>query len=116
MGELAEVNKAPGKAARDENFPVGSRLLPARLRPHVATFYTYARAIDDIADNPTLEPAEKIARLDDFAKAVSGINTTRSDFAQSARYSPQLGCDTGDTSALHERDMRIQAGCDQAAL
>ena len=76
MGELAEVNKAPGKAARDENFPVGSRLLPARLRPHVATFYTYARAIDDIADNPTLEPAEKIARLDDFAKAVSGINTT----------------------------------------
>ena len=76
MGELAEVNKAPGKAARDENFPVGSRLLPARLRPHVATFYIYARAIDDIADNPALEPTEKIARLDDFAKAVSGINTT----------------------------------------
>ena len=61
-----------GKSAADENFPVGSRLLPARLRPHVAAFYAYARAVDDIADNPDLEPADKIERLDGFARAVSG--------------------------------------------
>ena len=64
-----------GKAAADENFPVGSWLLPARLRPHIATFYAYARAIDDIADNPALSPDDKIARLDGFANAVAGGDT-----------------------------------------
>ena len=65
-----------GKSAADENFPVGSWLLPARVRRHVAAFYAYARAIDDIADNPALEPAEKVERLDGFARAVSGADTT----------------------------------------
>ena len=65
-----------GKSAPDENFPVGSRLLPARLRPHVAAFYAYARAIDDIADNPELAPADKVDRLDGFARAVSGAEST----------------------------------------
>ncbi|MFO1060598.1 MAG: squalene synthase HpnC [Dongiaceae bacterium] len=53
-----------GKWAETENFPVGSRLLPARLRPHVMAFYGFARAADDIADSPDLMPAEKLARLD----------------------------------------------------
>ncbi|HSR71672.1 MAG TPA: squalene/phytoene synthase family protein, partial [Kiloniellales bacterium] len=46
------IETPSGKGAGDENFPVGSRLLPPALRPHVATFYRFARAIDDIADNP----------------------------------------------------------------
>ncbi len=33
-----------------ENFPVASWLLPARLRPHVAAIYAFARAADDFAD------------------------------------------------------------------
>jgi squalene synthase HpnC len=61
-----------GKSADTENFPVGSWLLPKHLRPHVAIFYAFARAIDDIADNPALAPADKIARLDGFAAALSG--------------------------------------------
>ena len=76
MNESVAIEAPSGKAAADENFPVGSWLLPARLRPHIATFYAYARAIDDIADNPDLEPADKIARLDGFAKAVSGTDST----------------------------------------
>ncbi len=76
MAESVVIETPSGKAATDENFPVGSRLLPARLRPHITTFYAYARAIDDIADNPGLEPADKIARLDGFAKAVSGDDAT----------------------------------------
>ena len=72
MAESVAIETPSGKQAADENFPVGSWLLPARLRPHVATFYAYARAIDDIADNPGLDPADKIARLDGFAQAVSG--------------------------------------------
>ena len=76
MDEAASVETPSGKSAPDENFPVGSRLLPARLRPHVAAFYAYARAIDDIADNPELEPADKVERLDGFARAVSGAEST----------------------------------------
>jgi squalene synthase HpnC len=63
-----------GKGAGDENFPVGSVLLPAHLRPHVAAFYAFARAIDDVADNPALSPDDKIARLDGFDQSVMGLN------------------------------------------
>ncbi len=76
MDKAASIETPSGKVATDENFPVGSRLLPAHLRPHIATFYAYARAIDDIADNPNLEPADKIERLDGFAKAVRGVEAT----------------------------------------
>ena len=53
---MATVETPSGKSTASENFPVGSFLLPARLRPHVAIFYGFARAIDDIADNPQLAP------------------------------------------------------------
>lgn len=61
-----------GKGAKDENFPVGSFLLPKRLRPHVATYYAFARAIDDIADNESLSDSEKIKRLKAFDAALRG--------------------------------------------
>jgi hydroxysqualene synthase len=61
-----------GKGAGDENFPVGSFLLKPALRPHVAAYYAFARAGDDIADDGALAPAEKIARLDGFAAALRG--------------------------------------------
>jgi len=61
-----------GKGAGDENFPVGSRLIARHLRPHVAIFYAFARAIDDVADNPALTPDEKVARLEGFAAAIRG--------------------------------------------
>jgi squalene synthase HpnC len=33
-----------------ENFPVASRFVPARLRPHVWSIYAFARSADDFAD------------------------------------------------------------------
>ena len=69
---MATVETPSGKGAGDENFPVGSFLLPKRLRPKVALFYAYARAIDDIADNPALDPEDKVARLDGFDRALLG--------------------------------------------
>lgn len=66
------IETPSGKQAGDENFPVGSWFLPAALRPHVATYYAYARAIDDIADNPDLSPEDKIARLDRFEQVLRG--------------------------------------------
>jgi hydroxysqualene synthase len=66
------VETPSGKDAAYENFPVGSWLLPARLRPHVAVFYAFARAIDDIADNPDLAPDDKIERLSGFEAGILG--------------------------------------------
>jgi len=71
----AQIAETPsGKGTKDENFPVGSVLLPRVLRPHVAAFYAFARAIDDIADNPELSPGEKIERLEGFDQALLGLN------------------------------------------
>ncbi|MEO1000364.1 MAG: squalene/phytoene synthase family protein, partial [Pseudomonadota bacterium] len=67
---LGAVETPSGKGAGDENFPVGSRLISRALRPHVMAYYDFARAADDIGDNPDLAPEEKIARLDAFAAAL----------------------------------------------
>ena len=67
-----EIETPSGKGAGDENFPVGSFLLPARLRPHVRAFYDFVRAADDVADNPDLAPGDKLYRLDRFAAALTG--------------------------------------------
>ncbi len=75
MNGTVAIGTPSGKGAKDENFPVGSWLLPGRLRPHIKAFYAYARAIDDIADNPDLEPGDKVERLEGFAAAVSGCLT-----------------------------------------
>ncbi|MEM0923494.1 MAG: squalene synthase HpnC [Pseudomonadota bacterium] len=68
MSTIVETNAAvdapSGKGAGDENFPVGSRLISPRLRPHVMRYYAFARGTDDIADNPDLSPEEKVRRLD----------------------------------------------------
>ena len=69
---ISAVETPSGKGAADENFPVGSILLPKRLRPHVATYYAFARAIDDIADDVMLAPDEKISRLKAFDAALRG--------------------------------------------
>ena len=39
-------------ASHYENFPVASRFLPARLRPHIAAVYAFARTADDFTDEP----------------------------------------------------------------
>jgi phytoene synthase len=49
--------------SHDENFPVASRLLPARMRPHVAAVYAFARVADDIADEGSAPPAERQEQL-----------------------------------------------------
>jgi squalene synthase HpnC len=72
MVNTGGIETPSGKGAAGENFPVGSFLLPASLRPHVAVFYAFARAADDIADNPALEPDDKIARLNRMAATLDG--------------------------------------------
>jgi squalene synthase HpnC len=69
---LSDLETPSGKGPGDENFPVGSRLLPAALRPHVLAFYAFVRAADDIADNPALAAAVKLERLDRLEAALLG--------------------------------------------
>ena len=66
------VETPSGKGAGDENFPVGSWLLPATLRPHVMAFYDFVRAADDVADHADLDAEEKLDRLDLFDRALIG--------------------------------------------
>lgn len=80
-----QVETPTGKGSGDENFPVGSFLIPAPLRAHVAIFYAFARAADDIADNPALSPEDKIARLDKFEAAVTGADTSDAALAKAHR-------------------------------
>ena len=61
-----------GKDVAYENFPVGSWLLSAKLRPHIAIFYRFARTIVDIADNPNLATSIKLERLGGFESALLG--------------------------------------------
>ena len=97
----ANVETPSGKAARDENFPVGSWLIRAELRPHVHAFYRFAREADDVADNPALGPEEKIRRLDRMGEVLEGA---RGEDAPAARAMRDSLIETGVT-AQHCHDI-----------
>ena len=79
----APQDKGPGKGAGDENFPVGSFLIAKELRPHVAAYYAFARAIDDIADDPEAPAKQKIAGLKAMDKAlVKGTDADNPELAK----------------------------------
>jgi squalene synthase HpnC len=56
-----------------ENFPVASKLMPSHLRPAVVAIYRFARAADDFADEGDAPPAQRLASLDGFARALDAI-------------------------------------------
>ncbi len=68
---LQPGSDAPRRAA-GENFPVASRLLAPRVRGAVTAFYRFARAADDVADDPGLPTSEKLRRLAAFAAGLAG--------------------------------------------
>jgi farnesyl-diphosphate farnesyltransferase len=68
------VEHPSGKGRSGENFPVGSWLIPAPLRPHVHAFYRFARMADDVADASDLVPEEKVRRLDRMAEVLDGAD------------------------------------------
>jgi squalene synthase HpnC len=63
---------ASGKGHRDENFPVASFLIHPRHRRIILDFYRFARAADDVADNPTADPAEKLRVLEAMRASLAG--------------------------------------------
>lgn len=59
-------------SAHYENFPVASRLVPARMRPHVAAVYAFARAADDFADEGQASQAQRLIWLDQWRALRAG--------------------------------------------
>ncbi len=66
---MTSIETPSGKNENTENFPV-AQMIRADLRRHVAAYYIFARAADDISDNPLLEPHEKIDRLESLGAAL----------------------------------------------
>jgi squalene synthase HpnC len=69
--ELLVGTKAPdgggvcAKAA-GENFPVALTVLPHRYRDHLLAVYGFARLVDDTGDELEVDPAVRLARLDEL--------------------------------------------------
>lgn len=63
------------RLARDhyENFPVASRVVPARLRGPVAAIYAFARTADDFADEGGRNPQERLALLSDYGRRLDAM-------------------------------------------
>lgn len=104
MTSLQEQFETPsGKVAADENFPVASRLIARPYRRHVHLFYAFARAADDIADNPELEAEDKIARLDLFAESL--VNPRAVSGAPSSALALARSLDETGVPARHPLDL-----------
>src|SRR5512145_2334018 len=63
----------PAPDGHYENFPVGSRLVPASVRPAVVAIYRFARAADDLADEGDASINARIAALEVFGQALHAI-------------------------------------------
>ena len=97
-------------AAHYENFPVASRLVPSRMRPHVAAVYAFARTADDFADEDGYTLAERHALLDDWHRrllraAGSEIAGTEAPAPHQTAFTPQR---------LHRRPAVRQCGAGTA--
>ncbi len=73
-----------------ENFPVASVLVPARLRPAIASIYWFARSADDIADEGKALPSARLAALgvyrQQLALIAQGQTPEHQQFATLARH------------------------------
>lgn len=59
-----------------ENFPVASRLLPSRLRKHIAALYAFARIADDFSDEAEYEGVRR-ERLLEWRSQLKSLDTPR---------------------------------------
>ncbi len=58
-----------------ENFPVGSWLVPLRLRAPIHEIYRFARHADDIADEGDALPAQRLAALGELRAVLDRIES-----------------------------------------
>ncbi|MGD9637763.1 MAG: squalene/phytoene synthase family protein [Alphaproteobacteria bacterium] len=92
------------KTAKDENFPVGSILLPAKLRPHIAKFYNFARYADDVADDKELSCEEKILKLEKLENSLQGFGDNSEETKTAFELRKSL-IDIDDKLIIHALDL-----------
>ncbi len=102
-----------GKTHQTENFPVASRLVRAEHRPLIMAFYDFARAADDIADDPHFSPEEKVRRLD-YMEA--GLTTEGSAEDNGQAKALRAALKARGLTARHPRDLLIAFRADAAKL
>ncbi|MBL0333060.1 MAG: squalene synthase HpnC [Chlorobiota bacterium] len=56
-----------------ENFPVGSVIIPKKIRHHFHSIYAFARLADDFADETGLLEEERIILLDDWSDKLDKV-------------------------------------------
>ncbi len=84
-----------------ENFPVGSWLLPARVRPHVAAVYAFARSADDFADERKYQ-GRSLELLGAWRAALAVIARTASEAKQDEATSGVASTPSGSRNdAMH---------------
>jgi squalene synthase HpnC len=110
---------AGASTAHYENFPVGSWLLPSRLRPAVAAIYQFARHADDVADEGDRPDQDRLAELaamraalDDPSQPHPAVEPLRPHWVRHA-LDPGL---LADLLTAFERDVRIKRHANRAAL
>ncbi|MDG2244014.1 MAG: squalene/phytoene synthase family protein [Rhodospirillaceae bacterium] len=94
------------KTKRDENFLVGSPLIPRRLRATVHAYYMFARYADDIADSPDLTRETKKNRLSAMKSALAGVEPRDSNHAEDIAAARTLG------TQLTERGLDLSLASD----
>ncbi|OGL58691.1 MAG: hypothetical protein A3J27_04390 [Candidatus Tectomicrobia bacterium RIFCSPLOWO2_12_FULL_69_37] len=108
-------------AAHYENFPVASWLLPARMRPHLAAIYAFARTADDIADGAAPK-AERLALLAEMERGLGAAAQGRGEgpvFAALARTIRAHGLPVQpfrDLLSAFRQDVEVPRYPDYAAL
>ena len=91
---------ASGKGAGDENFPVASWLVRRSARAPVMAFYHFARAADDVADNPGAPANEKLRLLAALRLGLTGDPAGAPEARALAAVADPLGLDL-----VHARDL-----------
>lgn len=106
-----------------ENFPVGSWLVPRRLRPAVVAIYRFARHADDLADEgdaPVAERDAALAALDRaLATAAAGAASGEPVVDQLAPWVRSHGLDWRhfhDLVDAFRQDLRVRRYADAAAV
>ena len=76
-----EAYKYCERVAREhyENFPIASLILPRQKRRYIASIYAFARAADDFADEGSLSPGDRLAKLDAWEEQLYACYAGRAD-------------------------------------
>ena len=88
-----------------ENFPVASVLCPAPLRAPIAAIYHFARSADDLADEGTATPGERLQALADYRAQLVRVAKSTAAAPLDPRWS---GIFSALGQALHAHQLPLQ--------